>query len=220
MKRISYIIILVEIILLVLLPVGAWLASVLGGNIQNPVSEEGIRWLFQHGAASLAAEPKYMANIMLLVMAVGAVKESRWLVDWMTEAWNGGKGNDTSAKTERGGRMVTDEGRRRRFALRCAIFYLLCAMLCLTAVLFMPHSPLLGVTGSIVPSPWLTGFGAAIFLHVIVACIIYKAVQGTLGGGLGIPQICTAGFRLYGEWMAVFMLFSLLVRIGKYCVGG
>ena len=220
MMRISYIIILLEIILLVLLPIGAWLASVLGGDIQNPVSEEGIRWLFQHGAASLVAEPRCLANIVLLVMAVGAVKESGWLHEWMTEALHKGKGDDMRNKDGRAHRMVTDEGHRRRFAMRCTFFYLLCAMLCLTAVLYMPHSPLLGVTGSIVPSPWLTGLCAAIFLNVIVASILYRAIQGTLGGLLGIPRICTAGLRLYGEWLAVFMLFTLLVRIGKYCVDG
>ena len=218
--RIQYIIILVEIILLVLLPVGAWLASVLGGNIQNPVSEEGIRWLFQHGAASLVAEPRYLANIVLLVMAVGAVKESRILDDWKILAVGRDRIEVNRSKTERAGEMVTDERRRRRFALRCAVFYLLCALFFLIAVLFMPHSPLLGVTGSIVPSPWLTGLCAAIFLNVIVASILYRAIQGTLGGLLGIPRICTAGLRLYGEWLPVFMLFTLLVRIGKYCVDG
>ena len=204
MRRILYAVILLELALVLLLPVAAWLASVLGSDIQNPVSEEGVRWLFQHGASLLVAYPVPLVRYVLVILAIGAVRESSMPDDWL--ALNG--------------RKLTDVGKRNvKRALHSAGIFLLCTTMCLVLALFVPHSPLLGVTGSIIPSPWFTGILPAFLLNVIIAATLYSTMRGTLGGLLGIARHFTAGFRFYGEWIGVFMLFSLLMNIGKYCLG-
>lgn len=206
MKRILYIVVLVELSLVVLLPVGAWLASVLGCDIQNPVSEDGVRWLFQNGVESLIVSPKALANFVLLLLAAGAVRKSQLLDEWIV--------------MDEGKSVFSDKERVKiRKARKYSCFFLLISLACLILPLFVPHSPLLGVTGSIIPSPWFTGIWAAVFLNVVISSIIYSAIRGSLGGVLGISRFFTIGIRLYGEKIVVYMLFSLIMAISKFCLG-
>lgn len=203
MKRLAYIICLAELFLLIALPVGSWLASVLGCNISNPVSEEGFRWLFYHGALSLVS--LQLSYIIFLLSAIGAVQQSGIVSDILKP--------DITAEP-----LSEKQRRARRRAMIVAVTFQLVVLIGLVMPAFLRHSALLGVTGGIIPSPWSMGFPLALFVSVIVTSLIYSAMCGRLGGLLGIPQHITVGISKYGAWILVAMLGTLLVRMLKYVI--
>ena len=191
MKRLAYIICLVELALMVLVPLAAWLASVLNYDVVNLVSEEGLRWLFNHGGHALLS--LQLAFIILLTSAIGAVDESGIVRDIRQFQHN-----------------------RKAYYTAGAFFFLSVVML--LCPIFVPHNALLGVTGSLLPSPWLMGTPLAICVIVITTSIIYSAVKGTLGSFMGIPHMITLGISKYSFWVVDAMMLSLIIRTIKFII--
>jgi len=193
MKRIAEILCLVELLLLILFPIGAWVASMLGADIVNLVSEEALRWLFQHGPEELISV--HLALLILFIAAVGAVQECGIITV-----------------------MRHHEHRYQRRALRVSLGCFLFITLLLLTPVVMRQSALLSVTGSLIPSPWLYGFPLAMCVNVIVSSILFAAFNRTLHGIFSITHLLSAGISRYGLLVVDFMMASLLVAIIKYCI--
>lgn len=191
MKKLAYIICLVELALLLLVPLIAWLLSVLKFDVVNLVSEEGIRWLFSHGGRALLS--LQLAVIVLFTSALGALQESGMLAD------------------------ICNKHIHKRAMTVSAVFASI-SIIILLLPLFIPQNALLGVTGSLIPSPWLLGFPLALCTTVLVSAIIYAAIKGTLGSFMGIPHMISVGLSKYSIWIVDVMMFTLLVRLVKFCL--
>lgn len=55
---------------MLLAALGSWVASVLGFSVNNLLSDEGLRWLLQHGGSSLSGKPMTLG--LLLCIAWGS----------------------------------------------------------------------------------------------------------------------------------------------------
>lgn len=73
MQRLARIICAVLLVLLICLPLASWTASVLGLGVQNLLSGESMRWLFNHVAGLLGSD--HLPLFILLITAIGAVHE-------------------------------------------------------------------------------------------------------------------------------------------------
>lgn len=191
MKKIAYIICLINLALLLLVPLTAWLLSVLNFDVVNLVSEEGIRWLFSHGGKALLSYQLTM--VVFLLSAVGVLQES-------------GLAKDIASK----------HLHKRAFYVSSAFFSICFILLLLPTVI--PQNALLGVTGSLLPSPWMMGFPLALCLNVIVSGIIYASIKGTLNGFMDIPRMITIGISKYSIWIVDVMMITLIVRLIKFCL--
>lgn len=189
MKKLAYILCLIELALLLLVPLCAWLCSVLGYDVVNLVSEEGLRWLFSHAGRALVSYQ--LAVIILLLSAIGAVQECHIVQQ-----------------------LLQRKGQGR--ALWVALTFFGVALLLLLSPTVWPHNALLGITGSLVPSPWLVGFPLALCVICIVTSILYGAMTHTLDGFLGIPRLMCVGISRYSIWIVNAMLLTILVRIIKF----
>lgn len=189
MRRLAYILCLAELLLLILVPLAAWLASVLKFDVVNLVSEEGLRWLFSHGAKALASYQ--LIILILLLSAVGAVHESGVYQDFR-------------------------QSRFRNRPLRITAIFFLFIMLMLVLPFFMTHNPLLGVTGSFAPSPWLYGTPLVFCVTLIFCSLLYSALKGRLKDFMDIPSMLSYGISHHGIWIVVAMMGSFIVRVIKY----
>lgn len=189
MKRLAYIICLIELALLILVPLAAWLASVLNYDVVNLVSEEGLRWLFSHGGKALLS--LQLAFVVLFVSAIGAVEESSIARDIRQFRQN-----------------------RKAYTLSGIFFFL--SLVALLFPVFVSHNALLGVTGTLLPSPWLMGAPLALCVVSITTSIIYSAVKGTLGSFMGIPRMIAIGISKYSIWIVDVMMLTLIIRMIKF----
>lgn len=192
MRRLANILCLAELVLLVLVPIVAWLTSVLNYDVVNLLSSEGIRWLFNHGGRALAS--LQLTLLILLLSAIGCVEQSGILNNFHI-------------------------GRFKEKAFLVAIIFQCVVLGALFFPFLMYHNPLLGITGSLFPSPWLMGFPFALVLTVIASSLLYAVLTGRINGVLDVPHMLSHGISKYGIWIVVAMMGSLLYRIVNYSFG-
>ena len=85
---------------------------------------------------------------------------------------------------------------------------LLTIVLVILAVL--PTSPLLGVTGRLIPSPWIHGLPASCMVCSILVSLTYGLVSGNVHGFSSILENLTYGIS---KWPWVLLLSMLLTVI-------
>ncbi|MCQ2222376.1 MAG: hypothetical protein MJZ35_01165 [Bacteroidaceae bacterium] len=198
-RKIANVVCVVELALFILVPLIAWVASVLGADVVNLVSEEALRWLFNHGAEMLSSP--HLSLLILFLTAIGTLQESKLahhirILVIRNEA----------------------EPPHRKALIGSLLFFFTFLIILFLPVIFR-FTALLSVTGTLLPaSPWLSGFPLALFVDIILTSIIYVAFSSQLYGIEGITRMITQGFVRHGVWIAIVMMGGLLYHIIKYCI--
>lgn len=84
---------------------------------------------------------------------------------------------------------------------------LMTILLVLTAVI--PNSPLRGVTGTLIPSPWLTGLFPALCTLVVTVSIVYGLLSGNINSMRRLISVLTYGISRW-PWIILIAMFIRL----------
>lgn len=84
---------------------------------------------------------------------------------------------------------------------------LMTVLLVLTAVI--PNSPLRGVTGTLIPSPWLTGLFPALCTLVVTVSIVYGLLSGYINSMRRLISVLTYGISRW-PWIILIAMFIRL----------
>lgn len=187
MNKAGAVLILAEAVALVLGVMLAWVLSVLGYEVCNPFSEDSVRWLFSSWSTMVADYGQ--ACVVFILTAVACITESG---------------------------MIPSLIRKDRTAMYAAAFVLLGAALLLFP-LAMTHNPLLGITGRLFPSPWLTGVPFVASCWLIVSSLLFAIAKGKVKGLLSVPEFLSLGFSRFGVWIVAYMLGDFVYNILRHC---
>ena len=83
-------------------------------------------------------------------------------------------------------------------------------LLLLSAIL--PYSPLLGVTGTLYPSPWLTGLCQSLCLEAIFISLVFGLVSGSLSSLRDVLSLFTYGISRWPWVIILALILSLFVN--------
>lgn len=189
MQKIGNILCIIELSLFVMVPMAAWLASVLGADVVNLVSEEALRWFFRHAGEVLVSYP--LSLIIMVVITMGAFIES------------GMTGAIREAKSHKKALLISGG----------TCFVILILLLLPTII---PQNPLMSITGSLIPSPWLNGFPYFLCIDVIISSILFASVEKRLGGILGISRFLSVGIQKYGIWIVNAMMANMIYSLIQF----
>lgn len=93
------------------------------------------------------------------------------------------------------------DGYMAAFIVAVVCLFIICALA------FMPYSPLLNIRGTLLSSPWLYGLYPIICFDIVVVCIVYGLIGGTIRSfGDCIDALCTG-----------FVKYPWLILIGMIC---
>lgn len=186
MRRIYNIILLLELVSLVLLPIVTWAMSMMGSDVVNLFSEDSLRWLFMHFGEMLL--PRHFAAIILFLTVLGIWQEPG-VRDFRLKGWKAYVGY--------------------------FLFLFLLQWLLRWPAIF-GYTPLLGIDGSEVPSPWFS-FSPYVF------CITMTVAAMTIAYSNGVATTFSAqfelvqnGIRRHAPWLLVIMLGSLLYSVVRH----
>lgn len=84
---------------------------------------------------------------------------------------------------------------------------LMTILLVLTAVI--PNSPLRGVTGTLIPSPWLTGLFPALCTLVVTVSVVYGLLSGNINSMRRLISVLTYGISRW-PWIILIAMFIRL----------
>lgn len=164
----------------VCIPPVSWMLSAFGYSCRSLISDEGLRWLCLH-LSSLVATP-ITIYALLYAMAAGALE--------MCVRIYQKSANQASA-------WVT-----------VLVALALCSIPILAFV--MPDSPLRGISGSIWPSPLISGMPVIIALIILAAAILYSYLNLYLTSARKFCIMITWGIRRHAIWIVVAMLLSFI----------
>lgn len=199
MRRLANLLCVIELALFLIVPLSAWVASVLGANIVNLISEEAIRWFFNNGSSFLVSP--HLALLILALTAIAAVKESQLSIHISSLLLHHKRHSE-----------------HRKAFLGALIFFMLVLLLLVLPVIFN-YSALMSVSGTFFPSsPWLSGFPLAFCIDVILSSLIYATFSSQINGVESIVNLFTQGFQRYGIWFVDVMMGGVLYHIIKYCI--
>lgn len=197
MRRLANLLCVTELALFIIVPLVAWVASVLGANIVNLVSEEALRWFFYHAADILSSA--HLSLLILALTAVGAMQESGFVSQLYL--------------------LFTNKDRlQHRKAIFGSIAFLLIVILVLMLPVMFNFTALLSVSGTLFPSsPWLSGFPLALCAGTIATSLLYATFSSQIVGVASITNLLTQGFSRYGIWIVDVMMGGMIYHIVKYC---
>lgn len=185
-RKIAALVMAAELLLLVLIPLAAWTANMVGLSAMNLFAEEGIRWFCLHFGALIM--PPYMALLVLLLQTVGAWQTAK-LLQW----------------------PLTFTRERIMAFSTMAILLLLLFM-----PIILNYTPLLSVTGGLLLSPWLSIFPYALCIIVWFTSLIYAVQTQQIHSFADVLEMLVCGPRLYVVLMPIVMLANLLYGITLY----
>ena len=188
MNKAGAVLILVEVAVLVLGVMLAWVLSVLGCDVGNPFAEDSVRWLFSSWSSMVADYG--LACAIFVLTSVACVSESGMV-----------------GMLKKGGRASV-----------YAVSVLLCGIVFLLCPLAMKHNPLLGITGELLPSPWLTGVPFVASCWLIVSSLLFAVASGKVKGLLSVPEFLSLGLRRFGLWIVAYMLGDFAFNILRHCI--
>lgn len=179
-------------IVLFIVAIGSWIASVCGFECSNLLDGVGLRWLMEHALRDI--DVFALVCVVLLITVVGAFQESGILAD-----------------------VVEGKNRRSMYVL-CAID--VCFWLLLIYWAFAPMSPMLSATGSLSNSPFLHGLLPLIMAGYIGENVIYAGLTGRMKGLPHLFTFISAAFNRHSPWLFVTMLMALLYNVLNYIFSG
>ena len=155
-KHISYLCLCVVVVEIVAIMV-VWIASAANpfGSFNNPLSAEGVRWMFRNLMAAMVS--KWLVALLLLAMSWGSLKES-------------GLWNAVVQRTKSGGASLHY---RERMGLRVVALITLVFVVTLSLLTMLPEALLLSATGGLFPSPFSEAVVPAISLWLTSASITF-----------------------------------------------
>ncbi|MCR4920132.1 MAG: hypothetical protein K5945_00290 [Bacteroidaceae bacterium] len=170
-----------------ILPFASWILSLLGLPVRSMFSDEGLRWLFLHGAESMFSYGAMACTACLV--ALGSVEYS---------------GMDGS------------EYRRTPFLVSLFFAAIIDALLLLA--MLHPHSPLISLTGSLWPSPFLHGLPFALCIGLQFVALIYALQMRRVNDLHSFVEFLVAGLVRYAPWIVFVMLTSFVWNGLRYIV--
>ena len=202
-SRLSSVVLLVLLAGIPFVISAAWLGSALGYFRYNPYTGEGLRWLCRHSMDGMHT-PAFLGVLMFLLVAGGLVRSglARTLGTCLTAK---GRANVTY---------------RQRVALWFAVGLWLLYVIATLLSAFMPHSILLGATGTLWPSPFLSGFLPAAFVGFLLPAMVYAHLSGHLHSLHEMLSILYWGFVRYPDWLLSAFLACQLHVILTHIMSG
>lgn len=190
LKRLANYICLAELLLLLVIPMATWIASVLGTPVANLFTEEALRWVFRESASLFISKP--FAFLLLILILLGTLSTSGILLEF--------------------------RARCHRKALYATLCFLGAYLLLLVLPILLNYNPLLSIKGTLFPSsPWLSGFPFFLSGGLITANVLYAVLAHRIRSVGQIPHMLAWGFAQHAVWIIVCMLGQLLLRMFSYC---
>lgn len=171
----------------VLIPCLSWVLSAFGFPVRSLLGEVGWRWLFVHGMDSMVNH--WVILFMCICSAFGALQYSGILQDKLSSSRNG--------------------------------FYAVSILTAIFLAFFVffslyPQSPLLSITGGLLPSPLLWGFPCALCIHIILVSLVFGLFSSKLQGLDDLCALITFGLSKYSTWIACSMLLSFQIQCLRF----
>ena len=166
------------------LPFFSWILAALGLPVDNMLSDDGLRWFFLHMPEPIMNY--YVMVIILSLSALGCMQYVRF-------------GEE-------------DRSSRLNLAVCFGLAFLIDVLLLLAA--FHPRSPLISLTGRLVPSPLLHGLPFILCIGIILVAFVWGLLTRQLTSHTSYRQFLSEGFRRYGSLMVAAMLVSFI----WYCI--
>ncbi len=82
----------------------------------------------------------------------------------------------------------------------------------LLAAALLPGSPLLGVTGSVFPSPWSNGLFQSLCIECILVSFVFGLVSGTIHSGRDALELVTHGISRWPWAILLAMVVSFFIN--------
>lgn len=168
-RRISYLCLAVVAVEIVAIT-GAWIASAVNpfGHFNNPLSGEGVRWMFRNMMSAMTSE--WLVALLLFAISYGCITDSGLL-----------KAVFCREKSQRESYQY-----RERMGLRLALIMTLIFVATMILLTMLPEALLLSATGDVFPSPFSEAIAPAVCLWLTSTSIVFGIVKGTFRT---IPQV-------------------------------
>lgn len=188
MRRLQNILLLAEIFCIVLFPIVTWAMSMMGSDVVNLFSEDSLRWLFLHFGEMLV--PGHFAAIVFMLLAVGIWQEPG----------------------------IRDINIRSGKSYIYYVLFLFLLSVLLRWPVMLGYTPLLGIDGSEIPSPWFSFSPYVLCITVIFFALIYAYKTGVATTLTSLIELIKSGSRRHAPWLLVVMLGNLLFSIVVYAL--
>ncbi len=157
---ISYLVILFFYVVVVL---STWIGSIYGMPFRSMLTSEGIRWVL-HNSSSMLLETSSFSEVLMILVGLGVLDKSGF--------WN------ILFMLLKPGREVSP---RQIRAFMASLFTLLVCSSLLLLGIYGSNGILLGVTGKLQYSPFLTGFPLIFSLVLNSVGVVCGSVSGQIG---------------------------------------
>lgn len=186
MNSFARIILLLLILASLLFPFLTWVLAAFEFPVRSLFSDEGLRWLFYNGSASLVSYP--IELFVLFLVSWGAL----CFVGYFNHPWK----NCT--------------------AWCASLLLLIFLLLLMAFAAFSVHSPLISITGTIGNSPLLYGLPAAICVVFLIISFLYGLLSAKLKAQSDFVSFFTYGISHYAPWLLSGMLLSFIVSCLRF----
>lgn len=162
---------LLFVLLICILALCSWIGSIYDvGEVQSLLGTEGVRWILGHVAEDYVKEPA-LRNVMILLMGVGIAVRS-------------GLSGTLRKVCQKGKKLSRKE--RRALSLSSISFFIYWSFV--VVGLLLPWNLLLGVTGSLLHSPFMKGLVFVLSLSAGLAGMVYGYVIGAFRSVLDVMK--------------------------------
>lgn len=185
-SSLSRTILLLLVLACLVFPCLTWILSAFDLPVRSLLSDEGLRWLFHNGSASLVAYP--IEVVILFLVSLGALR----FVGFFSRPW------------------------QHSTAWYASLLFLLLLSLFLAYAAFSVHSPLVSITGTLRPSPFLDGLPAAVCLALLATALLYGLLSARLKHLSDMAGFFLYGISQYAPWLLSAMLLSFLVSCFRF----
>lgn len=174
------------VLMVVALPFVSWILSALGQPVNSLLSDDGLRWFFIHLPGQFI---NYYVTVAISVISAFASLE---YVHW-----------------------GSTESVRRTPLVICLVLALVMDILLLLAA-FHPHSPLISLTGSLYPSPFLHGLPFVVCFGLMLVAYVYGVLTRRITSLSSFRHFLGYGYERYGALMVLSMLLSFIFHCSRY----
>ena len=108
---------------------------------------------------------------------------------------------------------------RMRHALLTVVAASVVILIAVSLLAFIPHAVLLGVTGSLLPSPFSIGFIPLLAFSVTVLSVIYGLVVGRFTDISSVFRSLYVGFYMSAPLLLIYILAVQLYASARYVLG-
>lgn len=178
-------ILLVMLIVVFLAPICLWVLSMCGFDVSNPLSEEGLRALFMHGATRLVPQ-----TFGIFFLAFNAIVMSI------------GSGLALSFR-----RKITLLQRRGRNA---SIAVLLVALIVFMLLYIWPDSPVLSLSGHFKHSPLIHGMPLYVCFTLMAMSTVYSLVSRRVRQWYQLVDLLCYALHHYTVWFYILLILVCL----------